>query len=99
MNLSPAFARLLNNADEEAKHLTTTSCPSSICCLALTKDTGATGKLLREAGITRDKLLGALKEVRGNQRVTSQNPEGTYQSLERYGTDLTKRADQGSWIR
>ena len=50
---------------------------------------------MRDAGLTRDKLLAALRDVRGNQRVTSQNPEGTYQSLERYGRDLTKAAEQG----
>src|SRR5205823_3654185 len=50
---------------------------------------------LRELGITRDRVLKALQEVRGNQRVTSQNPETTYQSLERYGRDLTKLAGIG----
>ncbi|MBO0713370.1 MAG: AAA family ATPase, partial [Acidimicrobiales bacterium] len=46
-------------------------------------------------GLPRDQLLGALREVRGAHRVTSQNPEGTYQSLERYGRDLTEAARQG----
>jgi ATP-dependent Clp protease ATP-binding subunit ClpB len=50
---------------------------------------------LRELGITRGRVLKALQEVRGNQRVTSQNPETTYQSLERYGRDLTKLARIG----
>jgi ATP-dependent Clp protease ATP-binding subunit ClpB len=45
--------------------------------------------------LTRDKLLTALREVRGNQRVTTQNPAGTYQTLERYGRDLTRDAQQG----
>jgi ATP-dependent Clp protease ATP-binding subunit ClpB len=40
-------------------------------------------------------VLGALRDVRGNQRVTTQNPEGTYQSLQRYGQDLTQAAEQG----
>jgi ATP-dependent Clp protease ATP-binding subunit ClpB len=48
---------------------------------------------LPRRGLTREKLLAALREVRGNQRVTTQNPEGTYQSLERYGRDLTKAAE------
>ena len=62
-------------------------------------DSGATGRLFREAGLTRDKLLAALRDVRGNQRVTTQNPEGTYQTLERYGIDLTKRAEQANSTR
>jgi ATP-dependent Clp protease ATP-binding subunit ClpB len=45
--------------------------------------------------LTRDKVLSALQQVRGNQRVTSQDPEGTYQALEKYGRDLTKLASQG----
>jgi ATP-dependent Clp protease ATP-binding subunit ClpB len=46
-------------------------------------------------GLSRDQLLAALREVRGTHRVTSQNPEGTYQSLDRYGRDLTEAARQG----
>jgi len=46
-------------------------------------------------GVSRDKLLGALREVRGSHRVTSQNPEEQYQALERYGRDLTELARQG----
>src|SRR5207244_4520348 len=46
-------------------------------------------------GITRDKILATLKSVRGSQRVTSENPEGTYQALERYGRDLTELAKKG----
>ena len=41
----------------------------------------------------------ALREVRGSQRVTSQNPEATYEALERYGRDLTRLAGQVSWTR
>ena len=51
--------------------------------------------MLRAQGVSRDTLLGALQKVRGHQRVTSQNPEGTYQALERYGRDLTQLAAQG----
>ena len=51
--------------------------------------------VLKKLGITRDKLLAGLQKVRGNQRVTSQDPEGIYQSLEKYGRDLTQLAGQG----
>ena len=51
--------------------------------------------LLRGLGVTHDALLGALKEVRGSHRVTSENPEDQYQALERFGRDLTEEARKG----
>jgi ATP-dependent Clp protease ATP-binding subunit ClpB len=93
--VAPALTRLLTQADEEAKQLGDEFVSVEHVLLALVADRGPAGKLLRDAGITRDSLLTALREVRGNQRVTSQNPEGTYQSLERYGQDLTRAAEQG----
>ena len=56
---------------------------------------GAAQRILQQAGITRDNLLTALREVRGTQRVTSPNPEGTYAALEQYGRDLTELARRG----
>ena len=56
---------------------------------------GAVERILRQAGVTRDALLQALVQVRGSQRVTSQNPESTYAALEKYGRDLTQLARQG----
>ena len=53
------------------------------------------GKRLASYGLTKDAILTALKSVRGSQRVTSQNPESTYQALERYGRDLTAEARKG----
>jgi ATP-dependent Clp protease ATP-binding subunit ClpB len=53
------------------------------------------GKRLASFGLTKDAILNALKSVRGSQRVTSQDPESTYQALERYGRDLTSMARQG----
>ncbi len=92
---SPAYTRLLAKADEEAKALNDEFVSVEHLLLALAADGGMVGKLFRETGLTRDKLLTALRKVRGNQRVTTQNPEGTYQSLERYGRDLTKAAEAG----
>ncbi len=63
--------------------------------LALADSKGAAAKLLKEAGVTRDKLMQALQQVRGSQRVTDQNPEGKYQTLEKYGRDLTEMARRG----
>ncbi|MBN8585500.1 MAG: AAA family ATPase [Ignavibacteria bacterium] len=63
--------------------------------LALADDKGETGKLLNVQGITGESILSALKDVRGNQRVSSQAPEETYQSLKKYGRDLNQLARQG----
>jgi ATP-dependent Clp protease ATP-binding subunit ClpB len=56
---------------------------------------GAVQQILRQAKVTRESLLQALTQVRGNQRVTSQNPETTYAALEKYGRELTQLARQG----
>jgi len=53
------------------------------------------GKLLAEFGVTPNKILGVLKDVRGNQRVTTDNPEGQYEALKKYGNDLVELAKVG----
>jgi len=58
-------------------------------------DSTAAGSVLKGLGLTRDGLLGALTQVRGNQRVQSANPEATYEALDRYGRDLVKMARDG----
>jgi len=63
--------------------------------LALAQASDAAGQLLKEDGATHDKLMKALVEVRGSQRVTDQNPEEKYQTLEKYGRDLTELAKRG----
>src|SRR5262249_25076259 len=63
--------------------------------LAMTDDGGAAGRLLKEAGANRARLMAAIQQVRGSQRVTTQNPEATYEALERYGRDLTQMAREG----
>jgi ATP-dependent Clp protease ATP-binding subunit ClpB len=86
---------LLSKAQEEAKGLKDDFISVEHLLLAMTDDTEAAGRILREFGVTRDRLMLALREVRGSQRVTSPNPEGTYEALERYGRDLTHYASQG----
>ncbi len=83
---------ILNQAEEEAKKFKDDFISIEHILLALLEDKASIGKLFKEFGITRDLLMIALQEVRGNQRVTNQNPEATYQSLEKYGRDLTKMA-------
>src|SRR6202142_305212 len=87
--------KLLTQAEDEAKKLKDEYISVEHVLLALTDDTGFSGRLLREYGASRERLMQALREVRGSQRVTSQNPEATYEALERYGRDLTRLASQG----
>jgi ATP-dependent Clp protease ATP-binding subunit ClpB len=84
--------RLLSDAEDEAKRMKDDFVSVEHLLLAMTNDSGTTGRTLKEFGVTREKLMQAMQEVRGHQRVTSQNPEGTYQALERYGRDLTQLA-------
>ncbi len=95
MYVTPRFNKLIAAAEDDAKKLKDEYVSVEHLLLAATEDTGPAGKTLKEFGVTRDRLLKALQEVRGHQRVTSQNPEETYQSLEKYGRDLTELARQG----
>jgi ATP-dependent Clp protease ATP-binding subunit ClpB len=87
--------KLLTQAEDEAKRLKDDYLSVEHLLLAMLDDQGATGRILKRFGLTRERLMAALQEVRGNQRVTSPNPEATYEALERYGRDLTKLAAQG----
>jgi ATP-dependent Clp protease ATP-binding subunit ClpB len=87
--------RVLAEAETEAKKLKDEYISVEHLLLAITDDGGTAGRILKTAGLNRDRLLKALQEVRGNQRVTSPNPEVTYEALERYGRDLTKSAGAG----
>src|SRR6266513_35439 len=89
-------SKLLQTAGAEADSLTDEYISTEHLLLAMVGDTGSgAGKLLAGAGVTRDAALAALAEVRGRHRVTSENPEDQYQSLERYGRDLTEQAAKG----
>lgn len=88
--------RLLSEqAEDEAKKFKDEFISVEHFLLAMLDDSGAAGKILKEFGVTRDRLMRALQEVRGHQRVTSPNPESTYEALERYGRDLTQLAGRG----
>ncbi len=63
--------------------------------LGILKDDSPGGKLLQEAGLTADKFEKALNEIRGSQKVVDEDPEGKYQTLEKYGQDLTAKAREG----
>jgi ATP-dependent Clp protease ATP-binding subunit ClpB len=89
------FLRLLALAEDEAKKLKDEYVSVEHLLLAATDDTGPAGRILKEFGVTRERLMSALREVRGSQRVTTPHPEETYQALEKYGRDLTQLAQQG----
>src|SRR6202161_1425660 len=87
--------RVLARAEEEAGKLKDEYVSIEHVLIAMLDESGATARILRETGLTHDKLMSVLKKVRGGQRVTSANPEATYQSLEKYGRDLNKLAAAG----
>ena len=93
--MSQNLGKLFDTAAEEARNLKDDYVSTEHLLLALANDKSKAGQLLRDNGITYDSILSALQSVRGTQRVTSQNPEDTYQSLEKYGRDLNELAKQG----
>ena len=92
--ITPRLNRLLTAAESEAAKLKDEYISVEHVLLAAFDDANAS-RPMKEFGLTRERFMQALREVRGSQRVTSQNPEATYESLERYGRDLTKLAAQG----
>ena len=91
VHLTPRLGKVLNQAETEMKELRDEYLSVEHVLLAMVEEGGVFGVL----ALKRDKLLAGLQQIRGNQRVTSQDPEGTYQSLEKYGRDLTRFASQG----
>ena len=84
---------VLNNAEDEAKAMGDDYVSVEHLFLAMIKKPDKAVKaIFTEYGITRDRFLGVLAQVRGNQRVTSDNPEATYDTLEKYGQDLVEKA-------
>lgn len=89
------ISRILDLADKERAKLKDEYVSVEHLLLAVLAAEGAAAECLKPFNIDRDRLLKALREVRGNQRVTSQNPEATFEALEKYGRDLTKMAAEG----
>jgi ATP-dependent Clp protease ATP-binding subunit ClpB len=88
--ITPRLQQLFTRAEDEAKRLKDEYISVEHILLAATDE-----KVFKDLGLTRERFMRTLQEVRGSQRVTSQNPESTYESLEKYGRDLTKLAGQG----
>ncbi|MBN1937235.1 MAG: AAA family ATPase, partial [Anaerolineae bacterium] len=96
LTMSSALSRVLNQAEKEARQMRDDYVSTEHLLMALADGHGGeAAQLLAQNGIDRNAIYGALAQVRGAQRVTSQNPETTYQSLEKYGRDLTQLAQGG----
>ena len=86
------FSKLLVTAKNKAEEMKDEYISVEHLFLALLEEGSVCGKLLADCGCTPEKTLIALKEVRGNQRVTSEDPESSFEALEKYGRDLTEAA-------
>ena len=100
IRMSRDVSVLTDRAEAEAKRMRDDYVSTEHLLIVLTETPNrarpsAATRLLNAAGVTRDSVLKALMQVRGNQRVTTQQPEATYQALEKYGRDLTLAAQQG----
>ncbi len=96
LHLGASLARVLARAEKEAESLKDEYLSVEHLLLALIDEGEEDLKeLLRRQNVSRNSLLNALKAIRGSQRVTGENPEATYEALERYGRDLTRLAADG----
>ncbi|HLR28906.1 MAG TPA: ATP-dependent chaperone ClpB [Ruania sp.] len=93
--MSRALLTAVNAAQDEAKALGDEYVSTEHLLLGLAAGSGGVGEALRAAGASRDQLLAAFPQVRGSAKVTSPDPEGTYNALEKYGVDLTASAREG----
>src|SRR5581483_5579756 len=95
LRMSNELRSVLDASEKEMAKLKDEYTSAEHYLLALAVSNNPTAKTLKDFGVTHDKLMQALQQVRGSQRVTDQNPEGKYQTLEKYGRDLTQLARRG----
>ncbi len=95
LTLDPRAKRVVERAEDEARRLGDEYVSTEHLLIAAAEIGGEAQSLLERHGATKETILGALQSVRGGQRVTSPNPEGTYAALEKYGRDLTTEARAG----
>ena len=93
--LSNGLRQTLDAAQKDMASLKDEFLSAEHYLLALLGSSDPAARLLKDFQVTRERLMQALQQVRGNQRVTDQAPEGKYQTLEKYGRDLTERARKG----
>jgi ATP-dependent Clp protease ATP-binding subunit ClpB len=95
LSADPRFRHVIERAGDEARRLKDEYVSTEHLLLAIAESGGEAEAILDRHGANKEAILGALATVRGSQRVTSQNPETTYQALEKYGRDLTAEARAG----
>jgi ATP-dependent Clp protease ATP-binding subunit ClpB len=95
VSLSNRTLSTFDRAQDEAKTLKDEFTSSEHLIAALAGDKGTAGEVMKASGISRDRVLATLKDIRGSGRVVSQDAEGTYRALEKYGRDLTEAARSG----
>ncbi len=95
VRLATNTIRLLDDATARAEQLGDDYVSTEHLLLAMAAGSGRLATVLTDLGVTEDTVLAAMREVRGAQRVTSQDPESTFQALEKYGRDLTAMAREG----
>ena len=95
VRIGQALVRVLDAAQGEMAQLGDEYVSTEHLLIALAESDTKVGGLLTDRGITKAAILGALKDVRGAQKVTSQTPESTYEALEKYARDLTQQAKDG----
>lgn len=93
--MSQSLRKVIDNATREAEALKDEYISTEHLLLGMLDSDGFSLRVLKDAGLTKQKFLSALKNVRGSQRVTDQHPETKYQVLEKYCTDLTALAEKG----
>jgi ATP-dependent Clp protease ATP-binding subunit ClpB len=93
--ITPRLKKIIEGAEAEAETLKDEYVSTEHLLLSLVQDSGEAGKLLKQFGASRDKILTALVSIRGAQRITDPNPEEKYQALEKYSRDLTDLARKG----
>src|SRR6478672_1136168 len=93
--LSPQLSKVLDAAQSEADGMKDEFVSTEHLLLALAGTPSKAQEILQLNAITKDKVLGSLRAVRGSARVTDQTPEGKFQALEKYGIDLVERARKG----
>ena len=95
-DMSRPLLATLATAAKQARELDDEYVSTEHLLAGLAKDGGQAADVLRRAGAGPDELLGAFEKVRGHARVTTEDPEGTYKALEKYGIDLTQQARDGA---
>ncbi len=93
--LSPRLGKLFDRAEQEAERLKDEYISTEHLLVGAAEGDGAARDILKQQGVTKDRIFAVLVDIRGSQRVTDQNPEDKYQALTKYGRDLTDFARRG----